>query len=229
MSKVVVLQPSYIPWIGYFEQILSSDIFVFYDDVQYTKNDWRNRNKIKAHNKTLWLSIPVKSSFGMKINEVLIDYTQKWQKKHLKTLEQFYKKSKYFNEVYNILEYYIQKDYKYLYRLNIDIIKAISNYLGIDTKFYLSSKLDIKGNRSERLLNICKFFNATKYYSGNSAKNYLDTELFKNNNIQVIFQEYKHPTYKQLDENFILYLSIVDLLFNYGKESIVFIKGEKFE
>jgi len=229
LSKLAILQPSYIPWIGYFEQIVNVDIFVFYDDVQYTKNDWRNRNKIKTLDGSSWLSIPIKSSTSKKINEVLIDDTKNWQTKHLKSLKQYYSKSKYFEDIYPLLEKNINSDINSISTLSIDIIKDIVKYLKIDTKFYLSSDLDIGGDKNNRLINICKHFNASSYYTGLAAKDYIDEELFKKNNIELVYQEYKHPSYEQLHGDFLPYLSIIDLLFNHGRDSKKIITKESLD
>jgi len=227
LSKLAILQPSYIPWMGYFEQIIHVDIFVFYDDVQYTKNDWRNRNKIKVHNSSNWLTIPVKAVDNKKINEVIIDNTKNWKVKHLKTIQQFYNKSKYFKEIYPLLENNINSNVDSIALVSINIIKDIANYLELKTKFYLSSELNIEGSRNERLINICKYFKADSYYSGLSAKDYLNIKLFEKNNLKVEFQNFQHPIYSQLHGDFIPYLSIIDLLFNHGKYSKKFIKGNK--
>lgn len=226
-KRIVVLQPSYIPWIGYFDQIIRSDIFVFYDNSQYTKNDWRNRNCIRTQKDRLWLTVPVKfGSLKTPICDVKIDQTKNWKKKHLKTLCQFYGKSKYFNEVYEILESNITATESNLSELNIKIIKDISSYLDITTKFYIASELGVAGSKNEFLINICNYFNIAKYLTGDSARSYLDLELFNEHGIEVEFQNYKHPVYKQQSVEFIPYLSIIDLLFNYGKESTNIIKGE---
>ena len=158
MTKLAILQPSYIPWIGYFEQIINVDTFVFYDDVQYTKNDWRNRNRIKGINSSIWLTVPVNYSSKEKINEVMIDNTQNWKEKHLKTIRQYYSKSKYFKEIYQLLEKNINSDISFISVLSINIIKDIASYLNLNTKFYLSSELNIFGDKNNRLIDICKFF-----------------------------------------------------------------------
>jgi len=206
LNKVAILQPSYLPWIGYFEQIASVDNFVFYDNVQYTKNDWRHRNKIKAQNTSLWLSVPVHYSSQELINHVKVDDTKKWRVKHIKTLKQYYGKTPYFQEVFPLQD--------------------IANYLEIRTQFHLASQLQIEGDKNSRLLNICNHFNADIYYCGAASQNYLDTLLFKQHNIDVTFQEYQHPIYKQVGDNFVPYLSIVDLLFNCGKNSLTLLKGK---
>ncbi len=223
MTTTVILQPSYIPWIGYFEQILKSDIFVFYDDVQYTKNDWRNRNKIKTPQGTAWLSIPVQFKLGDKINEIKI--TSDWKEKHLKTIRNFYKKSIYFDEVYPIFEKELNKKHSSLSDLDIDIIKSLSNYLGLKAKFYKSSELNIGGDKNNRLINICKHFDTTHYLSGKAAQSYLDIDLFDSNNITVEYQNFIHKPYTQLYGEFIPYLSILDLLFNCGKASLKVIQN----
>ena len=227
MNKVAILQPSYLPWIGYFEQIASVDNFVFYDDVQYTKNDWRHRNKIKAQNTSLWLSVPVHYSSQELINHVKVDDTKKWRVKHIKTLKQYYGKTPYFQEVFPLLEKHIT-DFStiHLSTLCIALIQDIANYLEIRTQFHLASQLQIEGDKNSRLLNICNHFNADIYYCGAASQNYLDTLLFKQHNIDVTFQEYQHPIYKQVGDNFVPYLSIVDLLFNCGKNSLTLLKGK---
>lgn len=224
LNKIVILQPSYIPWIGYFEQIIYADIFVFYDDVQYTKNDWRNRNKIKAKDSSLWLTIPVKASLSMLIKDVKIENTQNWKRKHLLTLKQFYGKAKYFEEIYNLIFLCFEKNILNLSDLCIQIIIDISSYLNISTKFFKSSELSTSGNRNERLIKICQSFNAKTYYTGYAAKDYLDEKKFLSKGINVKYQTYIHPNYFQLSGDFIPYLSILDLLFNYGKNSLEIIK-----
>lgn len=228
MKTISILQPSYIPWLGYFEQIAKSDIFIFYDDVQYTKNDWRNRNKIKTSNGWEWMTIPIKSKgkFKEKINEVDVCGIN-WTKKHFRTLFINYSKSPFFNTYKDKFKEFYNKKWIKLSDMNIELIKMICGIIGIERKFFCSSKLGISGKRSERLLNICKNFNGDIYYSGNAAKNYLDTKLFKQNKIKVVFQDYQHPIYPQLYGNFISHLSILDLLFNCGPNSLNVIRAKK--
>lgn len=225
MSKIAILQPSFIPWTGYFEQIYQVDTFIFYDDVQYTKNDWRNRNKILINGRESWLTIPVSYHGKTKINEVVIDETTKWRKIHLKTLHQYYGKSKYFDEIYSIIENNLEKENN-LSSLCINIVKDISNYLDFKTEFFLSSELNILGDKNKRLINICKHFGCDTYYSGLSAKSYIDINLFCKNNIRVMFQDYKPLSYFQNNKEFVPYLSILDVLFHYGKNSKKIIIGE---
>lgn len=225
----VINQPSYIPWLGYFEQIIKADIFIFYDDVQFTKRDWRTRNYIKTQQGKHMLSIPVrleKSYKEYKINEVKISYEENWVDKHLKTIQHAYSRSAFYSEVYPILENILHKKHVLLSELNIDIIKNICHYLNIDTnKLYFSSQLEACGDQNRRLVNICKHFNTNIYYTGAAAQNYLDSALFAKHGIEVVYQQYEHPIYPQGGEGFVSHLSVIDLLFNCGKESKEIIKG----
>lgn len=224
MSSIAVLQPSYIPWLGFFEQMMSVETFVFYDDVQYTKNDWRNRNRIKTKEGFLWLTIPIKSSTSLQIREVRIDSSKKWQEKHRKTITQLYSKSPYFEEVLTLLEPLWTNRYEFLLDVIRDSIVLIAEYLNIETKIILSSELHVAGDKNEKLVNMCKILSASQYYSGLAAQNYLDNTLFKENGIEVAFQHYAHPVYPQMHGDFISHLSIIDLLFNCGKKSRQIIK-----
>lgn len=225
MAKVAVLQPSYLPWLGFFEQMMSVDTFVLYDDVQYTKNDWRNRNRLKTKDGFLWLTIPVKSSISLQIREVRIDYSKHWQEKHRKTIAQLYSKSPYFEEVSTLFEPFWTNRYEFLLDAIKDSIVLIAEYLNIDTKILFSSDLHVAGDKNEKLVNICKILGASHYYSGFAAQNYLDIGLFKENGIEVAFQQYKHPVYPQMQGDFVSHLSTMDLLFNCGKKSKEIIKG----
>lgn len=223
-NRIAILQPSYIPWLGYFDQINKVDTFVFYDDVLYTKNDWRNRNKIKTANGTAWLTIPVNTKNRLKDYLLIKDVTlidKNILKKHLKAIELNYKKSPFFKEFYSAIAPLFNKEYRLLADLDIDIIKTISEFLGIKkVKFLRSSDLDIANeNPTGRLIDICKKQKAICYLTGASAKNYLDEKMFKENDILLEYQEYIHPAYKQQWGEFIPYLSIIDLLCNEGSSS----------
>jgi len=224
VNRIAVLQPSYLPWLGFFEQMMSVDTFVFYDDVQYTKNDWRNRNRIKTKDGFLWLTIPVKGSTSLQIREVRIDNNQNWQEKHQKTLVQLYSKAPYFEEVLVLFEPLWNKKYEFLLDAVVDSITIITEYLNIETKIIFSSEIKVSGNKNEKLINICKTLGASEYYSGLAAQNYLDNELFNRNGINIAFQHYQHPLYPQMHGNFVSHLSIIDLLFNCGKKSRQMIK-----
>jgi hypothetical protein len=227
---VAILQPGYLPWLGFFEQMYKSDIFVIYDDVQYDKLGWRNRNRIKTANGIQWLTVPVKFSLEKKplVKEVEIDTTQNWKKKHLMSIRQNYSKARYFKDNIGIFEEAFSMDWGSLMDLDMHFIEKLASALGMGDKRVLrSSSLDIKGDRIERLINICKDLNADTFYEGAAGRNYIDVNDFKQEGITVAFQDYKHPTYNQLYGQFVPYLSIIDLLFNCGSESLSVILGEK--
>jgi hypothetical protein len=221
---VGILQPGYLPWLGFFEQMYRSDIFVIYDDVQYDKESWRNRNRIKTVNGAQWLTVPVLIKFNEHtlINEVKINNEANWRKKHLFSIRQNYSKAPYYRLYSSIFEEAYATDWEYLIDLDIHFIFKLAEVIGIDTgKITRSSTLGVIGDRIERLIKICKKFNADTFYEGASGKNYVEKEAFSKEGIRVIFQDYRHPIYDQLYGDFIPYLSVIDLLFNQGEKSLL--------
>lgn len=221
--KTAIIQSNYVPWIGYFNIISISDNFVFYDEMQYTKRDWRNRNYIKTPEGKKLLSIPVntKGKYIEKINNITIADIN-WGEKHFKTLERNYKKSKYFEEVHSLLsEIYLDKSLKYLSEINKRLIRKISDYLNLKTNFYNSSEYILSGGKNENLIKICKDLNTKTYISGPFGRNYIDDKKFNRQNINVQFFDYPvYPEYNQLwNSKFLPNLSIIDCLYNCGKET----------
>lgn len=219
-------QPAYLPWLGYFHKISKSDIHVFYDDAEYSKNNLFNRNKIKTPQGAQWFTIPVEYHSTQKINQTKITPNADWQKKHWQTIKSTYDRAPYFKQYENFLEKFYQKQWIYLSELTIEMNQAICNLLGIETKFLLSSKLATSGKSNEKLINICKVVGADTYLSGKGAvdasvnhKPYLDVDLFSKNGISVAVQEFKYPTYNQPGGGFVPNLSIIDVLFNCGPET----------
>ncbi len=220
MTTIGILQPGYIPWLGFFEQIYRSDIFVLYDDVQYDKNGWRNRNRIKCPQGIQWLTVPVVRGLNTPINEVLIAHGN-WQQKHLKTIHHCYKKSPYFDEVFPIMENILSKEWRCLVDLDLETINVVNDYLGLNRLIVRSSSLGIEDdNPTMRLVKICRHFNADVFYEGESGKNYLVEDEFIKNGIKLQFQDYHCVPYPQLFGAFVDKLSIIDLLFNCGKKSM---------
>ena len=226
---VVILQPGYLPWLGFFDQMYKSDIFVILDDVQYDKHGWRNRNRIKTMQGVQWLTVPVLISGKNKpiIKDVLIDNRTTWHKKHLKGIEQNYKKSQFFSDYFYIFEEILSKEWKYLIDLDMEFIFRLNTVLGLNRKINFASNLSIKADKTERLINICLMLNASKYLTGDAAKEYINKDDFIKNNINLEFHSYNHPNYTQLYGEFIPYLSIIDLIFNHGNESLKILTGQK--
>lgn len=225
--KVLISQSNYIPWKGYFDAIQLADVFVMYDDMQYTKRDWRNRNQIKTTNGLQWLSIPVKvkGKFWQKINEVEV-LDQYWSEKHWKTVVQNYRKAPCFQEYGPVFEaLYQSATDPLLSKINYRFLKAIAEILGITTQFRWSSEFDLQGDKTEKLLNICKDLKATHYLSGPAAKNYLEVDLFQDNGIEVTWMDYSgYPEYPQLFGPFSHNVTILDLLFNTGSAATSYMK-----
>lgn len=224
MKTVAINQSNYVPWIGYFNLIKSADIFVIYDSVQYTKNDWRNRNQIKAPNGVIWLTVPTGSKISRSIDSVLLPEGN-WRRKHLATLEQFYKKSRYFDEIFNLVDFALNSEkLETLSQLNITLITLICQYLNIKTKIISDQALSFFGDKNTRLLQICTYLDADIYRSAPAAKTYLDIALFAMHGIDVVWHKYpEYPAYPQLWGPFCYKMSILDLLFNCGPSSANFI------
>lgn len=227
MKTIAILQSNYIPWKGYFDLINAVDEFIIYDDVQYTKRDWRNRNKIKTNQGVKWLTIPVitKRKYLQKINETKIR-DNNWAKKHWKTIVQNYSNSTYFKEYKTVFEEaYLNDSHELLSIINYKFIVIICNILGITTKIRFSSEFKLAGNKTEKLLSICKKCNANAYLSGSAAKVYLDQDLFKEHNIQIKWMDYSgYEEYSQLFPPFEHYVSILDLIFNEGNKAKKYMK-----
>ena len=223
-----ILQPGYLPWLGFFEQVYRSDVFVVYDDVQYDKEGWRNRNRIKSANGIQWLTVPVlfRLSEAKLITEIRIDNKVNWRKKHLASIKQNYAKAPFFRDYISLFEDAYSRDWEYLIDLDMFFIHEVIKCLGIeDKRIVRSSVLNITGGRVERLINLCKFFRADTFYEGIAGKNYIEEGLFRDHGISVVYQNYAHPVYRQLYGEFVPYLSVIDLLFNSGKESLSIITG----
>lgn len=229
MTVVGILQPGYLPWLGFFEQVLRSDIFVIYDDVQYDKHGWRNRNRIKGPQGPIWLTVPVRTKGLGKpnINEVMIDQAQpRWAQKHCQTLKQAYSKAPYFTEYYPLLEQTLLKSWEKILDLDMALIRQITGWLVLTTEFVLSSSLETQPeDPTQRLVEMCRAVDADIFYEGSSGRNYLDLPQFERAGIQVVFQDYECQPYPQLYGEFVSHLSIVDLLFNCGPESPAYLPG----
>jgi len=224
-------QSHYLPWLGYFDKIDRSDIFVVLDDVQYEKNGWQNRNRIRTPQGTQWLTVPVHAHISSKISEVTIARTTAWEKTHAKSLELNYKKSPHFSLLWSQLESVYANEWSTLIALNETLLQVLLKAFGImDKKIVLSSSLDLQEQASQRLVALCRYFKADTYLSGEGAKAYLDLPFFEKEGIKVQFQNFSHPIYSQrTDRNtkFIEGLSAVDLLFQEGKQSLGILRGEE--
>lgn len=216
--RAVVLQSNYLPWRGYFDLIQSADVFVYYDEVQYTKNDWRNRNRICSKNGAHWLTIPInRDAVKLKISEVRLP-DARWQQDHFKTLFHSYRPARHFEQIEPLLhDFYLTRTWTMLSELNRHCIETIVRLLGITTRFLDSKNLDLSGDRVARLVSLLRQVGATEYLSGPAAREYLggSEELFEQAGVRLIYKSYDgYPEYRQLTEPFDPGVSIIDVLAN---------------
>jgi hypothetical protein len=226
---VVVLQPGYLPWLGFFDQMRRSDVFVYYDDVQFDKHGWRNRNRIKSPAGPQWLTVPVlhHGQGQPLILDTRIDTRTDWPRKHLGTLRQYYAKAPYVKRYLPVLEELLSRPWTHIVDLDLAVIDLMAGWLNATPVVARASQLGIGGEQSERLINLCVHFGADRYLSGSAAREYLDVAAFEKRGIEVVWQDYRHPVYPQQYEPFVPYLSAIDLLLNCGDDSAAILKGEQ--
>ena len=227
MKTVVALQSNYIPWKGYFDLIQDADMFIFYDDVQFTKNDWRNRNKIKAPQGAAWITVPVAADSDRLICEVEIKDAF-WQAKHWKTIQQNYGKCPHFSRYQAFFEdAFLGRKWNNLSELNQSLIRTISlDLMGIPTEFRDSREFHASGQKLDRLLELVTKAGADRYISGPAAKDYIDPSRFADVGIELVWKDYSgYPEYPQRYPPFVHGVSILDLLFNVGPDAPWYIWG----
>ena len=225
--KISISQPTLFPWIGYFNMIKNSDIFVFLDNVKFQKQSWQMRNRLKSASKSeqseIWIRIPTSlSKSNTLIKDVLIDNSQDWKQKHLDYFQtnygKKYKEISFLNELY-------EQEWENISDFNIELITQCCKYLEITTKLVRASELEVQGKKSRLVLDICKKLNATEFMPNEGSKVYLekDKEIFERENIKITYHRYKHPKYTQKGDIFLEKLSILDLLFSELENSKQFI------
>jgi WbqC-like protein len=224
---VVVLQPGYLPWLGFFDQMRRADVFVYYDDVQYDTHGWRNRNRIKTQHGPLWLTVPVRHSGLSKprILDVAIDARTSWAKKHVASIRQAYAAAPFVTHYVPALEELLMRSWERLVDLDLAVAGLMTAWLGMRARIERASALGIDGGQTERLVHICRHFGATNYFSGSAARDYLDVALFERHGIAVQWQDFTHPVYPQLHGEFVPYMSALDLILNCGEESRVVLEA----
>jgi hypothetical protein len=221
MTTLAVLQPGYLPWLGFFDQVRRSDFFVLYDDVQFDKHGWRNRNRVKTSKGPLWLTVPIRHSgrSGQAINRTEIDQNAPWARKHVRTIAQHYARAPFLSLYLPDLEEILCRPWTWLVELDIALAQRMAQWLGIERQMHLASELHVEGDRNIRLLNMCRHFSTDIYLSGDAAKDYLDVEAFAKAGVTVVWQQFEHPSYPQLHGPFVSHLSAIDLLLNVGPDS----------
>jgi hypothetical protein len=221
-KKVAIVQSNYIPWKGYFDLINMVDEFILFDDMQYTRRDWRNRNKIKTVSGTQWLTIPVrvKGRYHQKICDTVTSVPN-WAQKHWKTIQLNYSKASYFKEYHELFEeLYLGHNKTHLSAINYRFLVAICKVLDINTQISWSMDYEIAEGKTARLVSLAKQANATTYVSGPSASNYIAPELFAQEGIDLVYMSYTgYPEYQQLFPPFEHGVSVIDLIFNHGNHA----------
>jgi hypothetical protein len=228
---LVAHQPEYFPWLGFIAKAQLADVYYIVDTVQYVKEHWHSRNKIRKKDGWLWINTPVLQSKSKILMwpEAKIDNTKPWKRKQLSSIQMCYSRSKYYKEIYAELEEIYSKDYEYLIDFNEQIIKYAFKKFNINVPVYKTSELikeghDISGVKTDLILNMCKAANAKTFIFGQDGKTYIEENKFKQAGVEYKFQNFKHPEYKQRYPEFESHMSFIDLLFNHGKNSIEILK-----
>lgn len=218
-------QPQYLPWLGYFDKMRQSDVFVLLDNVQFKKNEWQNRNRIRTSGGEgwQWLTVPVLHDFGQAINEVKLNPNVDWRGQHVRSLMTNYARAPFYKEYWPSIAAIYDKEWSSLGELNIFVVRLFAQLMGIKTKIILSSELPLTSVKTQRLIDICRLAGCDTYLAGAGAEAYMDFELFKSSGLNMRIQQYDHPCYPQLwcteQQPFISHLSVVDWLFNMGSSA----------
>ena len=215
--KLAAHQPQYLPWLGYFDKMDRVDLFVMLDDVQFKKNEWQNRNRVRTATGWQWLTVPVHYKFPMTIREVMIDETSRWRRKHREALRTLYSRADHRDEVLAHLDRLWGEPGGSLARLNDRTVRALAGLLEVRTPIVLSSTLDdLPQGADERLIELCRRFGCSSYLAGAGGQDYMDLDAYRRAGIDVEFQTFRHPTYQQPFPGFEPNLSSIDLLMNCG-------------
>ncbi len=225
--RVGIIQSNYIPWRGFFDFIDDVDLFIFHDDLQYTKEDWRNRNRIKTPQGWQWLTVPVKQGHTQRlIMETEIDYSQKWQKIHFNRLQANYYAAPFMDNFLDAFMSIINQEFSKISDLNVALCRWVMERLEIRTPVRWSHELSPVGKKTARLIDILNKVGADTYLSGPSGANYLDVELFRRHGLQLEFKSYDYPPYPQPWGEFLGEVSVLDLLFNTGPGARRYLKSQ---
>jgi hypothetical protein len=227
---ISIHQPDFIPWLGFFNKASLSDLLVIGDHVQYRNKGYQNRNRIKTNKGWQWLTVPIIHNWGQPINEVKIQNKEQngiaWQEQHLRTLQVNYGKAPFYDKYIEAFEKIYRKQYELLVDLNLDLLNVLFDILEIHIKIEQTSKMTLTQSKTELIIEICKNYRADSYLSGGKGAAYMDESLFPQNGIELLYNNYEHPTYNQqfMQFGFLPNMSVIDLIFNHGQESIEIIK-----
>ncbi len=223
---VSVHQPQYLPWLGYFDKIDRADIFVLLDTVQYKKNEWQNRNRIKTAQGWQWLTVPVLYRFPQLISEVEINNREKWQHRQSQAVVSNYRKAPNWDVLEEFFEEIFSSEWTSIAGLNIRVVKRLCALLGIETPLFVASEIgNFPEDPDERLIAIARHFGADTYLAGSGGREYMQMDKYGDSGITVLFQDYRQPVYDQLFGEFEPFMSVIDLMLNHGGESLKILRG----
>ncbi len=218
--RVAIHQPQYLPWLGYLDKIDQADIFVILDNVQFKKNEWQNRNRIRTGQGWQWLTVPVLHRFGQRINQVAINQTEDWAAKHLRAIEMHYAKAPHRERYWEGFRQILVGRWELLAPLNIAVLRWLCQAFGITTPIGLASEMSLREEPTERLIDICRTLGATHYLAGAGATGYMDADGFEASGTRLEIQGFQHPIYAQCYEPFIPGMAGIDLLFMHGGQGL---------
>ena len=227
MKRVAIIQSNYIPWRGYFDIMDDADLFIIHDDLQYTKQDWRNRNRIVTPQGLKWLTVPVHYlQTKQLIQDTAVDQSTAWQDKHLNLIDESYRRAPYFSDFFSEFSQLLRANYSSLSELNIALLIWASGKLGIQTEIVRSSMIPSRGTKSAKLMDLLSHSNADVYISGPSGASYLDVSMFAERDISLAYKQYDYEPYPQMASPFEGAVSILDLLFNTGPNARAHLKSK---
>jgi hypothetical protein len=220
-------QPEFLPWLGFFHKLTLGDMYMIVDNVQFKKKHFENRNRIRARDGALWLTVPVQTQgrFEQHINEVSIDNRSNWRHKILRSIELNYAQTPHFSTYWPFLSEQLGREREMLAPLNEELIKGCIDFLGIDVEIVKSSALGVEAHGTDLIVEMCKAVGAEVYVSGQSGREYLDEAVVAANGIELVYQDFHHPQYRQVAEPFIPQMSVVDLLFNEGEKAGEYVRS----
>ena len=225
--RIAIHQPQYLPWLGYLDKLDCTDVFVFLDTVQFKKNEWQNRNRIRTAQGCQYLTVPVLHEFPQRLDQVRINNQTDWRRKHQTALETHYRKAQHYDPYAPAFRDLYSRAWERLALLNIEVIRMLTEAFGITTRLVEASRFTARDDQTGRLVDLCKALGADRYLAGEGGRAYMNLAEFEAAGITVEFQEFAHPEYAQVYEPFITGMSAIDLLFNYGHDGIELLRKSR--
>jgi hypothetical protein len=227
--RVAIHQPQFLPWLGYLDKIDRADLFVVLDSVQFKKQEWQNRNRIRTAQGWQWVTVPILQKFGQKLNDVRINPTVDWRAKHLRAIEMHYERARHRARHFGAMCDLYRQPWERLAELNLAVIRWLLEAFGIKTPIRLSSEMALREEATDRLIDICRTVGASHYVAGAGAADYMDMPRFEASGIRIEMQDFHHPVYPQCYEPFLPDMSAVDLLFTCGEEALERLRSTRGE